>query len=130
MPRARSGKVTHRNHKKVLELTKGHRASRHNLYRSAHESMLHALYYSYCHRRERKGDFRKLWIARISAAARAQGLSYSQFMANLKKSNMSLNRKMLAEMAVKDPESFAKLATLATEAASSTQSLRQDSRSQ
>ena len=109
MPRARSGKITHKRHKKVLNLTKGHRAARHALYRSAHESMLHALDYAYCHRRERKGDFRRLWIARINAAARAEGLSYSQLMAGLRKSNIEINRKMLAEMAVKDPESFAKV---------------------
>jgi len=109
LPRARSGKVTHRRHKKVLQLTKGHRASRHALYRTAHESMLHALDYAYCHRRERKRDFRKLWIARINAAARSEGLTYSQFMAGLKKSNVVINRKMLAEMAVKDPENFTKL---------------------
>ena len=109
MPRARSGKTTHRRHKKVLELTKGHRGSRHKLYRIAHESMLHSLDYAYCHRRERKGDFRRLWIARINAAARAEGLSYSQFMAGLRKSNIEINRKMLAEMAVRDPESFTKL---------------------
>jgi len=113
LPRARSGKVTHRRHKKVLQLTKGHRASRHALYRDAHESMLHALNYSYCHRRKRKSDFRRLWIVRINAAARAEELSYSQLMASLRKSNMSINRKMLAEMAVKDPEGFAKLTTLA-----------------
>jgi len=71
--------------------------------------MLHALDYAYCHRRERKGDFRKLWIARIGAATRAQGISYSQFMSGLRKSNVEVNRKMLAEMAVKDPGSFAKL---------------------
>ena len=71
--------------------------------------MLHALDYAYCHRRERKGDFRKLWIARINAAARANGLSYSQFIAGLKKSNVEVNRKMLAELAVKDPGNFAKL---------------------
>lgn len=109
MPRARSGKVTHQRHKKVLQLTKGHRATRHILYRRAHESMLHALDYAYCHRRERKGDFRRLWIARINAAARANGLSYSQLMSELRKSNTKINRKMLAEMAVKDPENFAKL---------------------
>ena len=109
MPRAKSGKVTHRRHKKVLELTKGHRASRHSLYRIAHESMLHALDYAYCHRRERKGDFRKLWIARINAGARSEGLTYSQFMAGLKKSNIEIDRKMLADMVVKDPKNFAKL---------------------
>ncbi len=109
MPRARSGKVTHRRHKEVLQLTKGHRATRHALYRRAHESVLHALDYAYCHRRERKGDFRKLWIARINAAARGNGLSYSQFMSGLRKSNTQINRKMLADMAVKDPENFTKL---------------------
>jgi len=116
LPRARSGKVTHRRHKKVLELTKGHRAARHKLYGTAHESMLHALDYSYRHRRERKGDFRKLWITRINAAARARGLTYSQFIAGLKKSNVEIDRKMLAEMAVKDPEGFATLVASVTEA--------------
>jgi large subunit ribosomal protein L20 len=71
--------------------------------------MLHALDYAYRHRRERKGDFRRLWIARISAAARANGLSYSQLMYELRKSNTKINRKMLAEIAVNDPENFAKL---------------------
>ena len=109
MPRARSGKTTHRRHKKVLELTKGHLAGRHNLYIIANQSMLHALDYSYRHRRERKGDFRRLWITRINAAARARGLTYSQFIVGLKKSNVEIDRKMLAEMAVKDPEGFATL---------------------
>jgi large subunit ribosomal protein L20 len=71
--------------------------------------MLHALDYAYCHRRERKGDFRRLWITRINAAARANGLSYNQLIAGLRKSNVEVNRKMLAEMAVRDPGSFAKL---------------------
>ena len=82
--------------------------------RRAHESMLHALHYAYCHRRERKGDFRRLWITRINAAARANGFSYSQLMSELRKSNMKINRKMLAEMAVKDPENFAKLSGLSS----------------
>jgi len=77
--------------------------------------MLHALDYSYRHRRERKGDFRKLWITRINAAARTRGLTYSQFMAGLKKSNVAIDRKMLAEMAVKDPEGFATLVSSMTE---------------
>jgi large subunit ribosomal protein L20 len=71
--------------------------------------MLHSLYYSYQHRRERKGDFRRLWIIRINAAARANGLSYGQFMGLLKKANTGLNRKVLADMAVRSPEDFAKL---------------------
>ncbi|MCJ7575207.1 MAG: 50S ribosomal protein L20 [Dehalococcoidia bacterium] len=116
MPRARSGKTTHRRHKKVLELTKGHRAARHKLYTVAHQSMLHALDYSYRHRRERKGDFRRLWIVRINAAARARGLTYSQFMVGLKRSNIEIDRKMLAEMAVKDPDGFAALVASVTEA--------------
>ena len=106
MARARSGRTTHRRHKKVLELTKGQRAGRHSLYRVAHESMLHSLDYAYRHRRERKGDFRRLWITRINAAARAEGLTYSELMGRLRKSNMAINRKMLAEMAVRDPRGF------------------------
>lgn len=113
MPRARSGLVSHRRHKKVLKLTKGHRATKHTLYRRAHESMLHALNYAYRHRRERKGDMRRLWITRISAAARANGLSYSELMDGLKKLNIEINRKVLSEMAVKDPAAFSKLSTLA-----------------
>ena len=109
MPRARSGKITHRRHKAVLELTRGHRGQRHRIYRRAHESMLHALDYAYCHRREKKGDFRRLWIVRINAAAQANGLSYSKFIAALKKSNIQINRKMLAEMAVNEREAFDKL---------------------
>jgi large subunit ribosomal protein L20 len=114
LPRAKSGKVTHRRHKKVLELTKGHRGKRHSLYHVAHESMLHSLDYAYCHRRERKGDFRKLWIARINAAARAQGLSYNRLIASLRKSNVGINRKMLAEMAVRDPKGFTELVASAS----------------
>jgi large subunit ribosomal protein L20 len=78
--------------------------------------MLHALDYSYRHRRERKGDFRRLWIVRINAAARARGLSYSQFMIGLKRSNIEIDRKMLAEMAVRDPNGFAALVASVTEA--------------
>jgi len=103
----------------VLELTKGHRAARHKLYIIAHQSMLHALDYSYRHRRERKGDLRKLWIARINAAARTGGLTYSQFIAKLKRSNVEINRKMLAEMVVKDPEGFATLVASVTKTSSS-----------
>jgi len=116
LPRARSGKTTHARHKKVLELTKGHRAARHKLYVTAHQSMLHALDYSYRHRRERKGDFRRLWIARINAAARARGLTYSQFMVGLRRSNIEIDRKILAEMAVRDPDAFATLVASVTEA--------------
>lgn len=113
MPRVKGGVSTRRRHKKILKLTKGHRATRHKLYRRAHESMLHALHYAYCHRRERKGDMRRLWIVRINAAARVSGLSYSQFIDGLAKANVEINRKSLAEMAVSDPESFSKLVSIA-----------------
>jgi len=114
LPRVKGGIVTHRRHKKVLKLTKGHKATRHSLFRRAHESMLHALSYAYRHRRERKGDMRRLWIVRINAAARAGGLSYSQFMDGLGKADVEINRKALAEMAVNDPSSFSKLLALAS----------------
>jgi large subunit ribosomal protein L20 len=93
----------------MLALTEGHRASRHKLYRRAKESMLHALSYAYQHRRERKGDFRRLWIARINAAARLSGMSYSTFMAGLKQAGVELNRKMLADLAVRDEAAFRQL---------------------
>ncbi len=113
MSRVKRGVTAHRRHKKVLALTKGHRATRHTLYRRAHESMLKALSYAYAHRRERKGDIRRLWISRVNAASRAQGLIYSQFIYGLRKSSIELNRKMLADMAVKEPEAFANLVTIA-----------------
>ena len=113
MPRVKSGVTTHRRHKKVLSLTKGHRATKHSLYRRAHESMLKSLSYAYRHRRERKGDMRRLWILRVNAASRAQGLSYSQFMDGLKKAGVAVNRKMLADMAVREPESFTNLVAIA-----------------
>jgi len=113
LPRAKSSVTAHHRHKKVLALTKGHRATKHSLYRRAHESMLKSLAYAYAHRRERKGDMRRLWILRVNAASRAQGLTYSQFINGLKKSGVALNRKMLADMAVKEPDSFVNLVTIA-----------------
>ena len=113
MPRVKRGITAHRRHKKVLALTKGHRASKHKLIKRARESMLKALSYSYAHRRERKGDMRRLWILRVSAASRSQGLTYSQFMDGLKKAGVEVNRKMLADMAVREPEAFANLVTIA-----------------
>lgn len=115
MPRVKGGIVTRRRHNKVLAITKGHRGKRHSLYRHAHESMLHALDYAYAHRRERKGDMRRLWIARINAATRAGGLTYSQFVNGLTKANVDINRKILADIAVNDPAKFSALVTLATE---------------
>jgi len=113
LPRVKGGRTAHRRHKKVLALTKGHRATKHSLYRRAHESMLKSLSYAYRHRRERKGDMRRLWILRVNAASRAQGLTYGQFMDGLRKSGVEINRKLLADMAVREPESFANLITLA-----------------
>ena len=113
MPRVKRGVTSHHRHKKVLALTKGHRATKHSLFRRAHESMLKSLSYAYAHRRERKGDMRRLWILRVNAASRAQGLTYSQFIDGLKRSGVEINRKMLADMAVKEPEAFASLVTIA-----------------
>jgi len=113
LPRVKRGVTAHRRHKKVLALTKGHRATKHSLYRRAHESMLKSLSYAYAHRRERKGDMRRLWILRVNAATRTQGLTYSQFIDGLKKSGVEINRKMLADIAVREPEAFANLVTIA-----------------
>lgn len=110
MARVKRGVTAHRRHKKVLKLTKGHRGTRHALYRRAHESMLHALRYSFAHRRDLKGDMRRLWIVRLGAAAREHGLSYSQFIHGLKVANISLDRKVLSELAVHDPAAFAQVA--------------------
>ena len=115
MPRVKKGITKHHRHKKVLALTKGQRASRHSLYHRAHEAMLKSLSYAYRHRRERKGDMRRLWIQRVNAASRAQGLTYGQFMDGLKKSGVEINRKILADMAVREPEAFTNLVTVARE---------------
>jgi large subunit ribosomal protein L20 len=114
VPRVKGGVVTRRRHKKILKLTKGHRATRHALFGRAQESMMHALDYAYVHRRERKGDMRRLWITRINAACRAGGLTYNHFVQGLRLANVDINRKMLADMAVNDPDGFAQLVKLAS----------------
>jgi large subunit ribosomal protein L20 len=114
LPRVKRGVTSHHRHVKVLAQTKGHRGTKHRLIKRANESMIHSLSYAYFHRRERKGDMRRLWILRINAACRAQGISYSQFMNGIKKSGIEINRKMLADMAVREPESFTSLLTQAT----------------
>ena len=106
MARVKRGVAAHKRHKKLLALTKGHRGSKHLLYKRAHESMLHALSYAYAHRRERKGDMRRLWIVRIGAASRELGLSYSLFMHGLKLANIELDRKILANVAMTDEAAF------------------------
>lgn len=116
MPRVKRGVAAHQRHKRVLKLTEGQRASRHKLYRRAHEAMLHSLSYAYRDRKDRKGDFRRLWITRINAAARLAGLSYSRLMDGLNKAGVEVDRKMLAEMAISDPAAFAVLAAQAKEA--------------
>jgi large subunit ribosomal protein L20 len=122
LPRVKGGVVTRRRHKKILKLTRGHRATSHTIYRRAHESMLHALHYAYVHRRERRGDMRRLWITRINAGARAGGLTYNQFINGLKMADVEINRKMLAEMAVNDPSGFSRLVSIASDARNTAQS--------
>ncbi len=107
--RIKTGVTAHHRHKKVLALTKGQRASRHSWYRRAHESMLHSLSYAYAHRRERKSDMRRLWITRINAAAQANGISYSRFINGLRRASIEIDRKMLADLAVRQPDAFTKL---------------------
>ena len=109
MPRVKRGVIGHHRHKKVLAMTKGQRATRHSLYKRAHEAMMKSLSYAYAHRRERKGDMRRLWISRINAASRAHGVTYGQLINGLKKSGVEINRKMLADMAVKEPDAFASI---------------------
>ena len=113
MPRVKRGVPAHKRHKKVLALTKGHWGARHRLYRTAHESMLHALAYAYRDRRNRKRDFRRLWIQRINAAARANGITYSRLIAGLARANVAIDRKMLAELAVNDPVAFTQMVKVA-----------------
>jgi len=116
MPRARNRVAAHARHRKVLARTKGHRGKRHRNYRVAHESMMHALRYSTAHRKDRKGDFRRLWIQRINAAARLHGLSYSRFMNGLQRAGIELDRKVLADIAVREPEAFEAVAKQAAAA--------------
>lgn len=117
MPRVKRGVTARARHKRVLKLTKGHRGTRSTLYRRAHESMLHALSYQYAHRRERKGDMRRLWITRINAGARLGGISYSQLMHGLKLAGVQVDRKILAELALANPGEFEQLIGVAKQAA-------------
>ena len=112
MPRARGGSKTRHRHNKYLKASKGFRGGRRNLYRSAREAMERGLAFAYRDRKQRKREFRRLWIVRINAAARDNGLSYSRFMEGLKKVNIDLDRKVLADMAVQDPAGFTRLAEM------------------
>lgn len=107
MTRIKGGPFGHRRHKRVLKITKGQRGAKHFLFKRANEAMLKSLWYATRDRRVRKRDLRKLWIARINAAARLNGTTYSRLVAALKKANINLNRKMLADIAVRDPKAFA-----------------------
>ena len=107
MTRIKGGPFGHRRHKKVLKITKGQRGAKHFLFKRANEAMLKSLWYATRDRRVRKRDLRKLLIARINAAARLNGTTYSRLVAALKKANIALNRKMLADIAVRDPKAFA-----------------------
>jgi len=118
MARTKHSVTSHRRKKKVLKQAKGYSGGRSKLYRTAREAVNRALTYAYRDRRARKRDFRRLWIARINAAARLHGLSYSHFINGLKRSDIEINRKVLAELAVSDAESFAKLAEIAKESLS------------
>jgi large subunit ribosomal protein L20 len=113
MARVKRGVTAHRRHKKVLQMAQGHRGVRHKNFRRANESVLHALDYAYRDRRDRKGQFRRLWIMRINAAARQEGLTYGRLIDGLSKAKVTIDRKLLAELAVRDPNAFAAVAAQA-----------------
>lgn len=113
MPRVKRGVPAHARHKKILNITKGQRGTKSKLFRRANEAMLKSLWYATRDRRDRKRDFRRLWIARINAAARLSGMPYNQFMHGLQQAGVELDRKVLADMAVRDAAAFAQLAELA-----------------
>jgi large subunit ribosomal protein L20 len=113
MPRVKGGTVTRKRRKKVLKLAKGYFGSKHRLYKVANQQVMKSLQYAYRDRRNKKRDFRKLWITRINAAARMNGLSYSRLMHGLKLAGIEVNRKMLADLAISDAQAFAQLADAA-----------------
>ncbi len=113
MPRAKGGVVLRRRHNKILKITKGQRMSRHLLWRRANEAMLKSLFYATRDRRRRKRDMRQLWITRVNAAARANGITYSRLTFALKKADILLDRKVLADLAVKDPKAFSRIVEVA-----------------
>jgi large subunit ribosomal protein L20 len=115
MPRAKSSVVSRNRHKKVLKLAKGYRGAKSKLYRVANQQVMKSLVYAYRDRRARKRDFRKLWITRINAAARMNGISYSRLMNGLRLAGVDINRKLLADMAVNDFQAFGRLVQVAKE---------------
>ncbi len=113
MPRVKGGTISRARHKKVLKQTKGYFGSKHRLYKTANEQLMNSLAYAYRDRRQKKRDFRKLWITRINAACRMNDISYSKFINGLTKAGVEVNRKMLAEIAIDSPESFTELVNVA-----------------
>ena len=116
MARVKTAKITRRRHKKILKQAKGYYGAKHYRFRNANQAVLKSLSYAYVGRKDRKSNFRKLWIARINAAARMNGLTYSKLIAGLKKANVTINRKMLAEIAVTDEKAFTEIANIAKNA--------------
>ena len=115
MRRVKTGVTAHRRHKKILKLAKGYKGSKSKQFKKANETVMKALYYARRDRRAKKGVFRRLWIARINAAARANGISYSRLIAGLTKAGVEVNRKMLADLAISDANAFAQLVAVAKE---------------
>lgn len=123
MPRVKGGIVTRRRHKKILKMAQGYLGSKSRRYRIARQQLIRSGVYAYRDRRNRKRDFRRLWVVRINAAARQNGLSYSRLMNGLRKAGVTVNRKMLAELAVTDQEAFAHLAAAARESLAGSQAV-------
>ena len=113
MPRAKSSVVSHKRHKKILKLAKGYRGSKSKLFRVANQQVMKSFMYAYRDRKARKRDFRKLWITRINAAARSNGMSYNRFINGLKSAGVDINRKVLADLAVNDSKAFGQLVEMA-----------------
>lgn len=115
MPRVKVGVTAHRRHKKILKLAKGYKGSKSKQFKKANETVMKALYYARRDRRAKKGNFRRLWIARINAAARTNGISYSKLINGLTKAGVEVNRKMLADLAISDEKAFAQLVAVVKE---------------
>lgn len=115
MPKAKNSVATKRRRNKVLKMAKGYRGPKSKCYRSANEQVMHSLQYAYRDRRARKSDFRRLWITRINAAAREHGMSYNRFINGLRNAGVAVDRKILSELAVNDPEAFGQLVKIASE---------------
>ena len=116
MARVKTAVITRKKHKKILKRAKGYYGAKHNRFRMAKQAVMKSGMYAYVGRKDKKSDFRKLWIIRINAAARMNGLTYSKLIAGLKKANVTINRKMLAELAVSDSKAFAEIAEIAKKA--------------